>query len=647
MKGFGQNKKNSSPSRKAVVASRDLQGLVDQGLSFHQRGDLLNAERSYILAIQCGCLHHGVFLNLGAVYQNTGRAEKAIQMYQKSIELYPNNVNALSNLGIIYSGLGLYDNALKATLAAIKLDPKNASAIQNLKGFADQLVLGPSNLEELMQAFSVLLDLSDFSHSRLSIIFLSRYLPEVKEALKSYPIISDKNIALARLAADQQFLKSLKLFVPPQQEVEVFLTQIRKELIYLVSDGGFVPSYIIPLLQSLSVQCFLNEYVYFQHEKEIKLLHDLLNSLRRNCPNAEHALLVLSCYKSVYELRHSDHISDDIFSRLAISDDIWEIQYEEPAEEAEIRLSIQSSGQIADKISLAVGAMYEENPYPRYRYSDYVTPNQREELSQVIKRELARNDIQFSSVLNNNHSALNILIAGCGTGKQVIQASRYKNTSITAIDLSLSSLSYAMRKAREYKMENVNFARLDILSIYSLRQVFDMIECSGVLHHMESPKAGLSALNRHLKPGGCMKLALYSDLSRSEVINAREWIQQNEIQPSSKCIRDFRQEIFNGNLHNLSPLAGLWSDFYSLSECRDLCFHIQEHRFTIASLEALLKSENLVFLGFILPRRVKNAYLNQYPNDHELTCLENWAEFESKNPLTFVSMYQFWVHKPL
>ena len=42
-----------------------------------------------------------------------------------------------------------------------------------------------------------------------------------------------------------------------------------------------------------------------------------------------------------------------------------------------------------------------------------------------------------------------ILIAGCGTGQQILQAQRYKNAEITAIDLSTSSLCYAKRKLNE------------------------------------------------------------------------------------------------------------------------------------------------------------------------------------------------------
>ena len=110
-----------------------------------------------------------------------------------------------------------------------------------------------------------------------------------------------------------------------------------------------------------------------------------------------------------------------------------------------------------------------------------------------------------------------VLIAGCGTGAQVLVANRYRNAKITAIDLSSSSLAYAIRKAREYGMKNVTFKKMDLLNIGELDQHFDIIECTGVLHHMENPKAGLSKLINQLIPGGYIKLALYSGVARKTI----------------------------------------------------------------------------------------------------------------------------------
>ena len=85
------------------------------------------------------------------------------------------------------------------------------------------------------------------------------------------------------------------------------------------------------------------------------------------------------------------------------------------------------------------------------------------------------------------------------------------------------------------------------------------------------------------------------------------------------------------------------SDFYSTSECRDLCFHYQEHRFTIKQLKNILTSNNLKFLGFFLSPEFKALYKSYFPQDQKQINLENWEEFEIKHPRAFASTPGFWV----
>ena len=173
-----------------------------------------------------------------------------------------------------------------------------------------------------------------------------------------------------------------------------------------------------------------------------------------------------------------------------------------------------------------------------------------------------------------------------------------------------------------------------------------MIECSGVLHHLQNPDQGLAALNSKLKPGGYFKIGLYSKLARQKVSAARKLIENLGIQSTPASIRDFRKQVFDDDQHELKDLSDLASDFYSLSECRDLCFHVQEHQFTIETLGKFLEAEQLVFCGFMLPKPIKAAYQHFFPEDSDGTSLRNWAEFETNNPSTFQSMYQFWAYKP-
>lgn len=44
------------------------------------------------------------------------------------------------------------------------------------------------------------------------------------------------------------------------------------------------------------------------------------------------------------------------------------------------------------------------------------------------------------------------------------------------------------------------------------------------------------------------------------------------------------------------------SDFWILSECRDLIFHVEEHRFTLLGIGAMLEACRLGLLGLELER---------------------------------------------
>ena len=87
-------------------------------------------------------------------------------------------------------------------------------------------------------------------------------------------------------------------------------------------------------------------------------------------------------------------------------------------------------------------------------------------------------------------------------------------------------------------------------------------------------------------------------------------------------------------------------DFFSTSACRDLLFHVQEHRLTLSQIESFLADFGLHFIGFELDRGVLHQYRARFTDDPSGTDLRNWASFEADNPDTFAGMYQFWIQKP-
>ena len=82
----------------------------------------------------------------------------------------------------------------------------------------------------------------------------------------------------------------------------------------------------------------------------------------------------------------------------------------------------------------------------------------------------------------------------------------------------------------------------------------------------------------------------------------------------------------------------------NMSGCRDLIFHVQEHRFTLPRIASVLAELDLDFVGFEWPDDDAPArYRARFPDDRALSDLAHWHEFELARPDTFVLMYQFWV----
>ena len=194
---------------------------------------------------------------------------------------------------------------------------------------------------------------------------------------------------------------------------------------------------------------------------------------------------------------------------------------------------------------------------------------------------------------------------------------------------------------------------MDLLNVSELGESFDLIECNGVLHHMKNPAEGLKALSQVLKKGGFMKLGLYSKVGSKTIVDARKIIDQLGIDGSPEGIREFRELVMSGEIKELAKLAPptggtAESDFYTLSECRDLCFHVQEHLFTAMEIKNLLNSERLIFCGFLFPDdKAEKLYQINYPEDISMTSLDNWGCLEEANPNSpiFPRLYQFWTSK--
>jgi SAM-dependent methyltransferase len=217
-----------------------------------------------------------------------------------------------------------------------------------------------------------------------------------------------------------------------------------------------------------------------------------------------------------------------------------------------LRQSIPRLTAIADDVSIKVKQQYEENPYPRW-----IKPAPAREAMSVAD--------YFSSLFGlsgagSQRDTVDILVAGCGTGQRLVETARqFKGAQVLAIDLSLASLAYARRQVEALSLDNVEFAEAGILNMGTMDRTFDIVDASGVLHHLSDPWAGWRALLARLRAGGFMEVCLYSALARRDINAARAFVAERGYRPSAPDIRRCRQDILASGT--------AWAK--SVANCRD------------------------------------------------------------------------------
>jgi len=175
----------------------------------------------------------------------------------------------------------------------------------------------------------------------------------------------------------------------------------------------------------------------------------------------------------------------------------------------------------------------------------------------------------------------------------------------------------------------------------TIGRTFDNIESVGVLHHLAEPTAGWRVLVSLLRPGGRMRIGLYSQLARRVIADARARIATRGYRATADDIRRCRQDIFR-EVEQWTMLIGA-RDFYSMSGCRDLLFNVVEHRFTIPEIAAFLNDNGLSFMGFepFDDPTVIERFHKQFPGTANEADLDQWHHFEADHPETFWGMYVF------
>ena len=580
--------------------------------------------------------------NLGNALQELGRLEEAVASYNQAIALSPNLAEAHSNLGVVLQELGRLEEAVASYSQATALKPDYAQAYVNL-GIAVKKLLFNSSNPWLYTPLTHLLTSGNFVRPKDvagSILSLIKHDTQIKHLPigENFAFTLNETLSIIRGLDKLLLLHHLMRVCPlPELQFENFFVSLRRSLLKNLYELEVFEE-LVYFLSTLSIHCFTNEYVYFECVEEGHLVDelqaDIFQTIEQSGQPDVIKILCLASYRPLHQY--------DWCQKLKSLDGLKEVRkrlIDEPLLEKKIAKDIPVLGEISDDVSNRVRKQYEENPYPRWvKLGISIKAKTIAAVCDELNLKLYSENIQ-------DVFAPSLLIAGCGTGQQSIEAaSRISNCQVTAVDLSLASLAYAQRKSSALSFTNIDYLQADILHLHKIGKLYDIIESAGVLHHMDEPMVGWRILVDLLKPGGLMKIGLYSELARRHIAEIREEIKKLGIGTSETEIRNFRQLLAESSNKNHQLLTDS-TDFYSLSTLRDLIFHEQEHRFTIHKIKTCLDELGVKFCGF-----ENEAALSDFRGLHgsgaDIYDLNLWHQFEVRNPQAFAGMYQFWCQKP-
>jgi Flp pilus assembly protein TadD/2-polyprenyl-3-methyl-5-hydroxy-6-metoxy-1,4-benzoquinol methylase len=656
---------------------------MNLGHALWQQGKLDEAAASYRKALDFRPDYVEVLLNLGNILGDLGKPDEAIVRYRKALVFRPDLPEIHNDLGATLYGLGRLDEAVASYRRALEIKPDFVMALNNLastliaqgkpaaaldvakrslqieesddakgilgsclgrvRGVTDGNALRPLMVRALSEPWGwpsdltrVCIDLVKLDHDIAGCV--ARAAEAWPRSLPGQTLFGANG--LAAVASDPLLSALLDAAPMGDAEMERFLTLARRALLEaageMIESGDGIGFY-----SALARQCFINEYVFAVTADEVRQASDLRNrlsaALKADAPVPVLWPVAVAAYFPLCSLPLSARLLERSWPEEIVT--LLTQQVREPAEEHRIGATVPRLTDIEDDVSLLVQRQYEENPYPRW--VKVPPPREADSIESYLRQTfpLAAFDRSPAS------SGMEILVAGCGTGQQSIRITQqFPKARILAIDLSRSSLAYAIRRTRELNVSSIEYAQADLLKLSALGRQFDVIMAGGVLHHLADPWTGWRTLLSLLRPGGFMFLGLYSKTARRDVVRLRKSIAEQGYGSTADEIRRCRQDLMNPGT-GIGSADGRPSDLFTISGCRDLLFHVQEHCVMPTEIERFLQENDMAFLGFDIAAEVLHSYRLRFRGDRAATNLAQWQVFENENPDTFVGMYQFWIQK--
>jgi len=243
--------------------------------------------------------------------------------------------------------------------------------------------------------------------------------------------------------------------------------------------------------------------------------------------------------------------------------------------------------------SSEVRAFYEQSPFPGYPPRDSLAG---------LRARAARSE--FARLLDDAipPDAL-VLEIGCGTGQLAIFLAS-SGRSVVGADFSRPSLRLAREAAARFDV-GARFVETDLRSPGLRPSSFDVVICTGVLHHTRDPRASFGSVAQLARPGGVLVIGVYNAYARLPLRARRAIARMSGFRwiPWDPVLRDRRAE---------PARREAW--------LRDQYRHPVEHRHTLREVQEWFGENGVDYL-----RAFPSALLGDEPGDLFAQAEDDWG----------------------
>jgi SAM-dependent methyltransferase len=245
-----------------------------------------------------------------------------------------------------------------------------------------------------------------------------------------------------------------------------------------------------------------------------------------------------------------------------------------------------------------VREFYSRTPFPAYPPRDSLS---------ALRARAARSD--FARRLDESipGDAL-VLELGCGTG----QLSLYLATAdrvVVGADLARASLELAVEAGDRYAVTGVHFVETDLNAPGLARDAFDVVVCSGVLHHTPDPRSAFASVAQLVRPGGVLVIGLYNAIARLPqrlrravaVLTGYRWI------PGDPVLRERQAD---------PARRDAW--------LRDQYQHVEEHRHTLKEVQGWFRENGFEYLRAFPSALLADESDELFAQEEDDWAVEEW-----------------------